>query len=109
MGATSRTPMLWVYAKNDGFFGPAIAHRFRDAFAAGSVTFIDAPAFGNDGHFLLSVDSAATWTPYVDNFLRATIPTSASAGVLPAPAELGENGRNAFLQYTSHALHKLLR
>jgi dienelactone hydrolase len=115
MGTTSRTPMLWVYAKNDGFFPPALAHRFRDAFAAGggNVTFIDAPAFGNEGHFLFSVDSAAAWTPYVDNFLRAQnlparaiIPTSASAGVLPAPAQLGENGRNEFLQYTSHAPHK---
>jgi dienelactone hydrolase len=115
MGTTSRTPMLWVYAKNDGFFGPALAHRFRDAFAAagGNVTFIDAPAFGNEGHFLFSVDSVASWTPYVDNFLRAQnlparamTPTSASAGVLPAPTQLGESGRAEFLEYASHAPHK---
>ena len=102
MGTTSRTPMLWVYAKNDSFFGPALAHRFRDAFVSGGgrVTFIDAPAFGSDGHFLFSVDSASTWTPYVDNFLRAqnlparaTATTSASPGALPAPPQLGESGR----------------
>ena len=115
MGTTSRTPMLWVYAKNDGFFGPALAHRFRDAFAAGGgkVTFIDAPAFGYEGHYLFSVDSASTWTPYVDNFLRAqslpvraTASTSASVNVLPTPPQLGENGRSEFLQYASHAPHK---
>jgi dienelactone hydrolase len=73
LGTTSRVPMLWVYARNDGFFSPALAHRFRDAFAAsgGQVSFIDAPAFGDDGHYLLSTRSASTWTPYVDTFLRA--------------------------------------
>jgi dienelactone hydrolase len=117
MGTTSRTPMLWVYAKNDGFFGPELAHRFRDAFAAGGgkVTFIDAPAFGKDGHFLFSVDSVSAWTPYVDNFLRAqnlpsrataTTSISASVGALPTPPQLNEGGRNEFLQYISHAPHK---
>jgi len=115
MGTTSHTAMLWVYAKNDGFFGPDLAHRFRDAFVAGggNVTFIDAPAFGRDGHFLFSVDSASTWTPYVDNFLRAqnlparaTATTSASPGALPAPPQLNEGGKNEFLQYISHAPHK---
>ena len=73
LGTTSRVPMLWVYARNDGFFSPALAHRFRDAFAAGGgqVSFIDAPAFGDDGHYLFSTRSASTWTPYVDAFLRA--------------------------------------
>src|SRR5262249_27631082 len=113
----SRTPMLWVYAKNDGFFAPELAHRFRDAFGAGGgkVTFIDAPAFGRDGHFLFSVNSASTWTPYVDDFLHvqnlparatASVSASASLGTLPAPSQLNENGRNEFLQYTSHAPHK---
>jgi hypothetical protein len=113
MGTTSRTPMLWVYAKNDSFFGPALAHRFRDAFVAGGgkVTFVDAPAFGNDGHFLFSVDSVSRWTPYVDNFLRtqklparttATTSVSSSLGALPAPPQLSEGGRDEFLQYISH-------
>jgi dienelactone hydrolase len=116
MGTTSRTPMLWVYANNDGFFSPELAHRLRDAFVAGGgkVTFVDAPASGNDGHFLFSTNSASAWTPYVDNFLRAqklmpgttAITTSASVAMLPMPPQLGESGREAFLQYTSHASHK---
>ena len=31
-GKRSRLPMLWVYAENDHFFGPALAEKFRDAF-----------------------------------------------------------------------------
>ncbi|MBV9462233.1 MAG: alpha/beta hydrolase [Bradyrhizobium sp.] len=117
MGTTSRAPMLWVYAKNDRFFGPQLAHRFRDAFVAGGgkVTFVDAPAFGNDGHFLFSVNTVSSWTPYVDNFLRAqdlparapaTTSASSSLGVLPAPPQLNEGGRNEFLQYIGRAPHK---
>ena len=73
LGKTSRVPMLWVYARNDGFFAPDLAHRFRDAFArsGGMVTFVDAPTFGRDGHYLFATGSAAAWTPYVDDFLRA--------------------------------------
>jgi dienelactone hydrolase len=73
LGTTSRIPMLWVYAQNDGFFSPEFAHRFRDAFVAGGgkVSFIDAPAFGYDGHYLFSTGSSSAWTPYVDNFLHA--------------------------------------
>jgi dienelactone hydrolase len=73
LGKTSRVPMLWVYAGNDGFFAPDLAHRFRDAFTSsgGKLSFIDAPAFGRDGHYLFATGSAAAWTPYVDEFLRA--------------------------------------
>jgi dienelactone hydrolase len=119
LGTTSRVPMLWVYARNDSFFGPELAHRFRDAFVAGGgkVTFIDAPAFGKDGHFMFSVNSASTWTPYVDDFLRAqnlparasasvSASASASLGVLPPPPQLGEKGRSDFQQYISRAPHK---
>lgn len=117
MGRTSRIPMLWVYAQNDGFFAPELAHRFRDAFAGGGgkVTFVDAPAFGTDGHYLFSVNSTRAWTPYVDDFLRAqnlparaggTASGSALLGPLPTPAQLNESGRSAFADYISHAPHK---
>jgi dienelactone hydrolase len=112
MGTTSRIPMLWVYAKNDRFFWPELAHRFRDAFIAGGgkVTFIDAPAFGSDGHYLFSTDSASAWTPHVDGFLRAErlMPAAASsaATALPVPPQLKDNGQEAFAQYMNHALHK---
>ncbi|HLZ02698.1 MAG TPA: alpha/beta hydrolase [Bradyrhizobium sp.] len=109
LGTTSRVPMLWVYAKNDGFFPPDLAHRFRDAFAGsgGKVTFIDAPRFGKDGHFLFSGSSAATWTPYVDDFLHAqNLQYQISVDALPVPPQLGANGKDAFAQYLGHAPHK---
>jgi hypothetical protein len=109
-GTTSRTPMLWVYAGNDGFFSPALAHRFRDAFVAGGgkVSFIDAPAFGDDGHFLFSNTSASDWTPIVDRFLRAQnlMPQSASAATLPAPTQLSAAGKEAFSNFISRNQHK---
>lgn len=109
LGRTSRVPMLWVYSANDGFFAPDLAHRFRDAFTSsgGKVTFVDAPAFGRDGHYLFATGSAATWTPYVDDFLRAqNLPRVASANSLPVPPQLGTNGREAFAQFLSHAQHR---
>ena len=41
-GKTSRTPMLWVYAANDKFFGPKLARRLHGAFtdAGGRAQFI---------------------------------------------------------------------
>ena len=109
LGTTSRVPMLWVYASNDGFFAPELAHRFRDAFAGsgGKVTFVDAPAFGKDGHFLFSNSSAATWTSYVDNFLRAqNLLHRIAMDLVPAPPQLGANGKDAFAQYLGHVPHK---
>jgi dienelactone hydrolase len=108
LGTTSRVPMLWVYAQNDGFFAPDLAHRFRDAFVSGGgkVTFVDAPAFGKDGHYLLSTSSGPTWTPYVDKFLRAqNLPQAAATEALPPP-QLGANGRQAFAQFLLRAPHR---
>jgi dienelactone hydrolase len=71
-GKKSRTPMLWVYAENDHFFGPQIAQRFYQAFteAGGQATFIHAPAFRRDGHGLFSLAGIPIWTPIVDDFLK---------------------------------------
>jgi dienelactone hydrolase len=53
LGRTARIPMLWIYAQNDRFFGPALAHRMHAAFtgAGGRAQLIDLPAFGDDGHY----------------------------------------------------------
>jgi len=72
LGKTSRIPMLWVYAGNDKFFGPELARRMHAAFTAagGRAQFIDAPAYGRDGHMLFSATGVSIWTPMVDAFLR---------------------------------------
>jgi dienelactone hydrolase len=115
-GKRSRVPMLWVYAENDHFFGPALAERFRAAFtgAGGRADFVKAAPFGDDGHQLFSaVGGIPLWTPMVDNFLKAqnlvlrsellpppTLPN------IPPPRQLSANGRNAFSQFLAAAPHK---
>jgi dienelactone hydrolase len=113
-GKTSRVPMLWVYAQNDHFFGPALAQQFKSAFvgAGGDLDFIAAPAFGNDGHSLFSAAGIAEWTPYVDAFLRRqNLSLRATPLPLPQPAitppqTLGSNGQKAFASFVIDAPHK---
>jgi len=114
LGKTSRIPMLWVYAGNDKFFGPELAHRMHAAFTAagGRAQLIDAPAFGGDGHTLFSATGASIWTPMVDAFLREmnlgtrdliALPASTA---LPPPRQLSERGRAGFAAYLVSGPHK---
>src|SRR5262249_18128228 len=91
-GKTSRVPMLWVYAANDLFFWPALAHRFYEAFRAGggNAKFIDAPASGDDGHYLYSTVTRPLWTrrriparAWIEQ-PRHLEPTGCTAGARPA-------------------------
>lgn len=73
-GATARTPMLWIYAVNDTFFGPDIAQAMYARFSAagGGATFVQAPAYGRDGHGLFfGRGGSTTWGPYVERYLQA--------------------------------------
>ena len=71
LGKRSRTPMLWIYAENDTFFRPDLAHRLHAAFIGGGgrAQLIDAPAFGSEGHDLFS-KGTPIWTRMVDDFLH---------------------------------------
>ena len=71
-GRTARTPMLWIYAENDTFFGPALSKKMHAAYtgAGGSAEYHMLPAFGNDGHLLIdSADAIPLWAPLVSQFL----------------------------------------
>jgi dienelactone hydrolase len=114
-GKSSRVPMLWVYAQNDHFFGPPLAQRFRDAFvgSGGKLTFIKAPPFGTDGHFLFSLSGIPEWTPMVEEFLRsqnlvvrASVLAPPPAPRIPVPPQLSANGRKAFEEFLAGAPHK---
>jgi dienelactone hydrolase len=113
-GKRSRLPMLWVYAENDHFFGPALAKQFDAAFtgAGGRVDFITAPAFGTNGHFLFSPSGIADWAPYVDSFLRQqnltmrATPLALPPPTISAPEILGPNGQKAFANFLIDAPHK---
>lgn len=112
-GTTSRVPTLWIYAENDKFFWPELAHRMHAAFTrtGGRAQFIDADEFGEDGHSLFA-DGIAIWTPMVDPFLRAQnlgrrdlLPPPVAA-VLPPPPRLGDKGRAGFASYLTAGPHK---
>ena len=114
LGKTSRTPMLWVYADNDKFFGPDLAHRLHREFtgSGGRAEFIDVPSFGSDGHFLFSTAGTSIWTPIVDRFLReqnlgTRDPIAAPAVVAIAPPPgLGPKARDGFAAYLRGGPHK---
>jgi dienelactone hydrolase len=112
-GRTARLPMLWVYAENDHFFGPALARQLYAAFtgAGGKAEFIAAPAFGEDGHQLFSRAGMPIWSAYVDAFLAAQklklrdepLPFEPD---VTYPAGLGTRSKAAFLDYLDASGHK---
>jgi len=72
-GRSARVPMLWIYAENDTFFGPALSKRMHDAYtnAGGKAEYHMLPPFGSDGHFLIdSAESIPMWAPLVNRFLE---------------------------------------
>jgi dienelactone hydrolase len=107
-GEKSRTPMLWVYAANDHFFGPQIAESFYEAFTGtgGRATFIRAAAYRKDGHGLFSLGGIPLWTPMVDDFLKTQNLTLRTALLalpepphVPAPSQLSPAGRDEFRMF----------
>jgi dienelactone hydrolase len=115
-GKRSRVPMLWVYADNDHFFGPALAEQFRAAFTAagGRAEFLRPPPFADDGHRLFSAPAGIPlWTPMVDRFLkaqnlavRANLLPPPPLPKIPAPRQLAANGRAVFVQFLAAGPHK---
>jgi dienelactone hydrolase len=114
IGLTSRTPMLWVYAANDPYYGPELLRRLLAVFTAGGgrAQLIDAPAFRNDGHKLFSGAGIPIWIPLVDVFLReqhlGTIDLLAVplAPNLPFPPQVNDMGRAGFADYLAEGRHK---
>jgi len=71
-GATTRVPNLWLYAKNDSFWGPERPLVWHRAFATGdsaSRFVMTEPVADADGHQLMARGSRL-WTAQVDRFLE---------------------------------------
>jgi dienelactone hydrolase len=70
-GKTSHVPTLWLYALNDHYFRPVLAHSMFKSYTdnGGQATFIDLPAFGDDGHKSFT-GNRKVWAPYVNEFLQ---------------------------------------
>ena len=72
-GRSTRIPTIWLYARNDTYFGPALSRAMSEAYreAGGNVAYHLLPAAGDDGHFLIfEKGAAASWGPLVAAFLR---------------------------------------
>ncbi len=72
-GLTSRVPNLWIYARNDSFFGPALVERMQSAFldGGGDVKLVMFDKFGTDGHALFAAaPGRLQWLMEMDAFLR---------------------------------------
>ena len=72
-GKTASTPMIWIYAQNDTFFGPDIAQAMYRAFshAGGKAEFHQVGEQGDEGHYLWSsAGGSEVWGPLVEAYLR---------------------------------------
>lgn len=113
-GKHSRIPMLWIYAEDDRYFWPEIAHKFDDAFRAGGGQdqFVQVPASAGAGHGLFR--RVAIWSPIADAFLKAQnlvwlpqpLPPPAAPDKPPPPG-LNEAGERAFRNYLLAGPHKV--
>jgi dienelactone hydrolase len=113
LGKSSRTPMLWLYAENDKYFWPELAHKFDDAFRSqgGQDELVIAPAIGDDGHALFRHPEA--WSETVSAWLDAhglaplaqPYPEVRSPDVA-TPDGLSESGDEAFHNYLLLGPHK---
>lgn len=69
----SRVPTLWLYARNDSYFGPDLARKMADAWkAGGGRAELDLfPPYGLDGHTLADNQSGwRVWGKTLDAFLK---------------------------------------
>lgn len=87
--ATARIPTLWIYSRNDRFWGPDIPRTWHKAFVdgGGEGKFVDLPPYRADGHPSFT-GAPAAWTPAFETFLKTCCasekPASPPAAVTPA-------------------------
>jgi len=73
-GKANRLPQLWLYAANDHFFSPPVAHALAQAYQAASgprIEFIDLPPFDGDGHGTFAHADPSVWAAPVSAFLNS--------------------------------------
>ncbi len=78
-GQTARVPTLWLYSKNDSFFGPQLARAMAGAWtdAGGSADLHVLPAYGEDGHQIADDQMGWNlWGPVVESFLEERRPAA---------------------------------
>lgn len=72
-GQTIQAPSLWLYAKNDMSFQPALARKMFAAFQAATrsrTRFVELPAYEDNGHRLFAMAKTRDlWTAHAQRFL----------------------------------------
>jgi dienelactone hydrolase len=75
-GKAARVPVIWLVARNDSYFAPALSRQMADAFRAGGdkVDFRALPEFRGEGHWLAEADGGEeVYGPTLDNAMKAII------------------------------------
>lgn len=85
---TTRAPTLWLYAKNDSYFGPELAAKMASAWkdGGGKVEYDPLPPYGADGHDI--VDDRAGWDVWgksLDHFLATNFGVATEPLVAQGP------------------------
>jgi dienelactone hydrolase len=78
-GKTAKTPMIWIYADNDTYFGPQLADAMVRAYdqSGGQAHLYRIDKFGSDGHgMFFGKNGFELWGPLVANYLTNTKPSS---------------------------------
>ena len=81
-GKAARVPVIWLVARNDSYFPPALSRQMADAFRSGGdrVDFRALPEFRSEGHWLAEADgSEEVWGPTLDNAMKAIMQKPARA------------------------------
>jgi dienelactone hydrolase len=70
-GRTSKVPTLWLYSRNDRYFGTQLPRQWFDGFvtAGGKGRFVELPTYKDNGHFIFEGNPDA-WKPAVEEFLH---------------------------------------
>ncbi len=79
-GKAARVPVIWLVARNDSYFSPALSRQMADAFRAGGdkVDFRALPEFRSEGHWLAEADGGEeVYGPTLDNAMKAAMPKPA--------------------------------
>lgn len=113
-GRTARVPALWIFARNDHFFGPALARQMFDAYVSNGApaSLFLAPECGRDGHTLILAPTETAWWPAAAAFLDGLhLPTRPIVTLPPLPAladpdPLDPPGHRAFAVYAPSRLYE---
>ena len=89
-GSTARVPTVWLYSRNDSYFGPKLASSMAAAWqrAGGRADLELLPPYGADGHEIAD-DRAGwdIWGPAVARFLASTEGAAVAAAPLGPPED----------------------